>query len=42
MEKIKIGIFGINRGDSYINSLLANEADIVAIWVKEEFWLTKA
>lgn len=42
MEKIKIGIFGINRGASYINSLLANGADIVAICDKDEFWLNKA
>ena len=42
MEKIKIGIFGINRGASYINSLLANDAEIVAICDKDEFWLNKA
>ena len=42
MEKIKIGIFGINRGASYINSLLANGAEIVAICDKDEFWLNKA
>ena len=41
MEKIKIGIFGINRGASYINSLLANDAEIAAICDKDEFWLNK-
>ena len=42
MKQIKIGIFGINRGSDYISSLLANNADIVAVCDKDELWLNKA
>ena len=42
MKQIKIGIFGLNRGGEYISSLLANNADIVAICDKEDYWLNKA
>ena len=42
MKQIKIGIFGLNRGGDYISSLLANNADIVAICDKDDYWLNKA
>ena len=42
MRKVKIGIFGINRGSDFINALLANDAEIVAICDKDEYWLNKA
>ncbi|MBO5222389.1 MAG: Gfo/Idh/MocA family oxidoreductase [Clostridia bacterium] len=41
MKQVKIGIFGANRGGDYITALLANNADIVAICDKDEFWLNK-
>ncbi len=42
MKQIKIGIFGINRGADYINSILANNGEIVAVCDKDEYWLDKA
>ncbi len=31
MEKIRVGIFGLNRGASHIQGFLANNAEIVAV-----------
>ena len=42
MEQIKIGVFGCNRGSDYFRSLLANNANIVAVCDKDDFWLNKA
>ncbi|MBP3301101.1 MAG: Gfo/Idh/MocA family oxidoreductase [Clostridia bacterium] len=42
MKQIKIGVFGCNRGGDYFRSLLANNADIVAVCDKDDFWLNKA
>ena len=42
MEQIKIGVFGANRGSAYFSSLLANNAQIVAVCDKDDFWLNKA
>ena len=42
MKQIRIGIFGTNRGSDYITALLANNAKIVALCDKDEFWLKKA
>jgi len=41
MKQVRIGIFGANRGGDYITALLANDANIVAICDKDEFWLNK-
>lgn len=42
MKAIKIGVFGCNRGSDYFRALLANNAEIVAVCDKDEFWLNKA
>ena len=42
MKAIRIGIFGLNRGASYITSLLENGADIVAACDQNPRWLNKA
>ncbi len=42
MKKVKIGIFGLNRGAHYIPSFLANDAEIVAICDKSERWINEA
>ena len=42
MKNIRVGIFGTNRGSDYISALLANDAEIVALCDKDEFWLNKA
>ncbi len=41
MKQVRIGVFGANRGGDYITALLANNADVVAICDKDEFWLNK-
>ena len=38
MKKVRLGIFGLNRGGYYIPHFLANDADIVAICDKNEKW----
>lgn len=42
MKQIRIGVFGANRGSAYFSSLLANNAEIVAVCDKDGFWLNKA
>ena len=42
MEKIKVGIFGLNRGASHIQGFLANNAEIVAVCDKMPEQLEKA
>lgn len=38
MKKVRVGIFGLNRGSSYIPHFLANDAEIVALCDKSERW----
>lgn len=42
MKRVRIGIFGLNRGGYYIPNFLANDAEIVAICDKNEKWINKA
>lgn len=42
MKKVRIGIFGLNRGSHYIPHFLANNADIVAICDKNPEYLGNA
>ena len=42
MDQIRIGVFGVNRGSDYFRALLGNNANIVAICDKDDFWLNKA
>ncbi len=42
MKKVRIGIFGLNRGSHYIPHFLANDADIVALCDKSEKWQNAA
>lgn len=39
MKRIRLGIFGANRGGHYIPHFLANDAEIVAICDKKEKWI---
>ena len=39
MKKVRLGIFGLNRGGTFIPHFLANDADIVAICDKSEKWM---
>lgn len=38
MKKVRLGIFGLNRGGYYIPQFLANNAEIVAVCDKSEKW----
>jgi len=42
MKPIRMGIFGANRGLDYADSILLNNADIVAVCDKNEHWLNRA
>ena len=42
MKKIRVGIFGYLRGEDYVDSLLANNAEIVAVCDKNEKRLERA
>ena len=39
MKTVRLGIFGLNRGGTFIPHFLANNADIVAICDKSEKWM---
>lgn len=41
-KQVKLGIFGLRRGATYINHFLANNADIVAACDKSEIYTKKA
>ena len=38
MKTVRIGIFGLQRGASYIDNILANNGEIVAICDKDKRW----
>lgn len=42
MRSVKIGVFGVKRGGNYIEHILANNGDIVALCDKDEEYLKKA
>ena len=42
MEKIRVGIFGLNRGAAHIPGFLGNNADIVAVCDQRENLLESA
>lgn len=42
MEKLKLGIFGMNRGSDNLESILANGAEIVAVCDKDEKLLERS
>ena len=41
MKKVKIGVFGLGRGSAYIESILLNNGDIVAVCDQNEEKLEK-
>lgn len=41
-KNIRMGIFGCNRGMSFAKIIMMNNAEVVAVCDKDEYWLNKA